>query len=92
MTYEGRSLHARQSATPCTPYNGVIKASYVDSVSGNNVENYIAATPNPFAEYGETEDIEDALHITFCASPDSPFEIHATVSCIMVITLQRGTR
>lgn len=90
MSFVGRSLHARQSATPCTPYNGVIKADYVDMNSGATLEYYIAATPNAWGEYTKNGDINRALHVTFCASPDSPFEIHTTVSWIMTTPWQRG--
>ncbi|KAJ3482526.1 hypothetical protein NLI96_g6927 [Meripilus lineatus] len=60
-----KSLHARTSATPCTPHTGVIKITY------DGVEGYVPKTLSSLGLYAITQTPANALSVSFCSPSDA---------------------
>ena len=76
----GKSLHARTSATPCTPHTGVIKITY------DGFEGYVPKDVTVLGLYASTSTVADALSVTFCSPSDvdEAFDITTLVSASFI--------
>ncbi|KAJ3482527.1 hypothetical protein NLI96_g6926 [Meripilus lineatus] len=63
-SFTRNSLHARTSATPCTPHTGVIKITY------DGFEGYVPKDVTVLGLYASTSVVADALSVTFCSPSD----------------------